>query len=296
LYHIVPDATYGIEDIKVFPGSFYATAYEGFTINPYVSEHDGLKVFSREKRLSEVIAAGLDFDKGVIHTIGSLLLPPENANSTSIGMGFTYFYGAVDTTGLAKDLVDANGIAVFIPTNDAFIKVGSQLKHMSVEELSTLMQFHMVPDTAYFTTNLSDGDSLNTLAFTPYTNGIDIRVDEDDGELHANNARVTTANILLSNGVAHLVNRVMNPRNDEEGYYHYKLADDDQEGVPSFEGAASATIPSFTSGISTAAVGAFSPTATFSTVSGAIYLQTLNLGVALFFCGLAASAFAFFLV
>jgi hypothetical protein len=51
-----------------------------------------------------------------------------------------------------------------------------------------------------------------------------------------------TANILLSNSVAHLVDQVMNPRNDEEGYYDYDLEDDNQEGVPWFEGAASAPV------------------------------------------------------
>jgi hypothetical protein len=64
-----------------------------------------------------------------------------------------------------------------------------------------------------------------------------------------------TANVLLSNGVAHLIDQVMNPHNDEEGYHDYELADDDQAAVPSFEGTASATISSLTPGIPIAAFG-----------------------------------------
>jgi hypothetical protein len=86
-----------------------------------------------------------------------------------------------------------------------------------------------------------------------------------------------TANVLLSNGVAHLIDQVMNPHNDEEGYHDYELADDDQAAVPSFEGSALAT-------------------ATFSAVSGASDLKGLNMSVVPCFCGLAASVFSFFLV
>jgi hypothetical protein len=87
----------------------------------------------------------------------------------------------------------------------------------------------------------------------------------------------------------------MNPHNNEEGYYGYELADDDQEGVPSFEGATSATIPSLTPDIPTAAAGTYPPTATFLAVSGASDLKRLNMGVVSCFCGLAASVFSFFL-
>jgi hypothetical protein len=69
-----------------------------------------------------------------------------------------------------------------------------------------------------------------------------------------------TANILLSNGVAHFIDQVMNPHNEEEGYRDYELADDEHEGVPPFEGAASATILFLTPGIPSVAVGTYSPT------------------------------------
>jgi hypothetical protein len=104
-----------------------------------------------------------------------------------------------------------------------------------------------------------------------------------------------TANVLVSNGIWPLIDQVMNPHNAEEGYYGYELADDNQEGVPSFEGAAPATISSLTQGIATAAVGTYPSTATVSVVSGTSDLKGLNMGVVSCFCGLAASVFSFFL-
>jgi hypothetical protein len=63
------------------------------------------------------------------------------------------------------------------------------------------------------------------------TLGIDVHVNEDDGELHANHARVIIATVLLSNDVTYLTDQLMSPCGDEEGYDDHELADDVQEGV-----------------------------------------------------------------
>jgi hypothetical protein len=72
---------------------------------------------------------------------------------------------------------------------------------------------------------------IGTLAPTPCINGIDVHVNEDDGELHANHARVIIATVLLSNDVTYLTDQLMSPCGDEEGYDDHELADDVQEGV-----------------------------------------------------------------
>ncbi|RMY42424.1 hypothetical protein D0865_11981 [Hortaea werneckii] len=257
-YHVVPGAAYSLEDIALFPGSFVSTALGGYAVNPYKTDDGDGAVVSREKRESTIASADIEYDGGVIHTIESVLLPPVGPNATALDLGLTYLYGALQQTDLTTDVATANGITVFIPTNQAFID-------------PTLLQFHVVPEMPYYTTNLSDGDTLNTLASTPYESGIDITVDENDGAVYANNARIITANILLSNGVAHLIDQVMNPNNDNTDGYDYTL-DEGGAGVPAFENAASATVPALTSGVT--ASSTFTPTSTFSAVSGAENLQS----------------------
>ncbi|KAI7372960.1 hypothetical protein KC336_g20516, partial [Hortaea werneckii] len=34
-YHVVPGAAYSLQDIDVFPGSFYTTSLNGYVVNPY---------------------------------------------------------------------------------------------------------------------------------------------------------------------------------------------------------------------------------------------------------------------
>merc|ERR1712111_317144 len=270
-YHVVPGAAYSLEDIALFPGSFVSTALDGYAVNPYKTDDGDGAVFSRNERESTIASADIEYDGGVIHTIESVLLPPVGPNASALDLGLTYLYGALQQTDLTTDVATANGITVFIPTNQAFINVGGQLQDLSEQELSTLLQYHVVPEMPYYTANLSDGDTLNTLASTPYENGIDITVDESDGAVYANNARIITANILLSNGVAHLIDQVMNPNNDNTDGYDYTL-DEGGAGVPAFENAASATVPALTSGVT--ASSTFSPTSTFSAVSGAENLQS----------------------
>ena len=54
-YHVVPDIGLFPSNINEYPGSFYPTAYEGIVVNPY-QDGEGVKVFSAEKRISEVVA------------------------------------------------------------------------------------------------------------------------------------------------------------------------------------------------------------------------------------------------
>lgn len=211
----------------------------------------------------------ITYDNGVIQTIDSVLLPPNDAVITAYEMGFLYFYGALERTGLASDITAADQVTLFVPRDQAFVDVGSALQDLDSTQLETIIAFHAVVDGVHYSINLSDSDTLNTLAQTDYTNSLDITVDENDGALYVNNARVITPNILLKNGVAHLIDEVLNPENDDDAYgFDYSLDGADGEGVEAFESASSATIPALTSGIA-AQTSTFTPTATFSAVSGA---------------------------
>lgn len=271
MYHVVGGASVAAADIAPFPGSFLPTALDSYVVNPYQTDDGGVVVYSREKRMSHVVSPNIEYDNGIIHTIDAVLLPPVGPADTALDLGLTYFYGALEATDLTADVATANGITVFVPTNQAFIDVGGQLQDLlstSESDVSTLLQYHVVPNMPYYTTNLTDGDTLETLAQTPFQNGLDVHIDEEDGALYVNNARVITANILLSNGVAHLIDEVLNPANDDDGGYVYTLGDDGL-GVPAFEDAASATLPALTSGIPATAVGTYAPSSTFTAASGA---------------------------
>lgn len=205
----------------------------------------------------------------MIHTLDSVLLPPSGPATTALDMGFLYFYGAAEQTDSVAALNDSDSLTIFIPTDQAFISVGGNLADLFPEELASVVRFHVVPGQTLYTTNLTDGDTLSTLADTTYDSGIDVSVNEDDGALYVSNARVITPNILLANGVAHLIDQTLNVQEDDANYlYSYTAPGANGVGISGFEDAESATIPALTSGLPTP-TSAFTPTATFTAVSGA---------------------------
>lgn len=122
-------------------------------------------------------------------------------------------------TALQKaDLVsalEANGpFTVFAPTNEAFQTLldannsWNTLDDIPVETLKAVLLYHVVAAKA-FSTDLSNGQELTTLNGAKITvglsNGVQLKTGSDQ------TVTVTSANIDASNGVVHLIDKVMLP-------------------------------------------------------------------------------------
>lgn len=94
------------------------------------------------------------------------------------------------------------------PTNEAFAKLPEGtldylLLPENVKELQSILTYHVVPTNAA-SSSLSPGD-VDTL------NGASISVDTPAGAVMINNATVTKADIIASNGIIHVVDEVLIP-------------------------------------------------------------------------------------
>lgn len=126
--------------------------------------------------------------------------------------------GAVD--GLDQTLLNADAITVFAPSNDAFNDAlaafnAADLNELvmaigGVENLETILGFHVVPAVA-FSTDLAEGDqTFGTLA------GQDITVNRTGNVVTVTDAAgttrtVTTADVEIENGVVHVIDGVLLP-------------------------------------------------------------------------------------
>ena len=112
----------------------------------------------------------------------------------------TTFSALANETGLIGSLDAEAHITVFIPTNDAFSSAGITSADMQAE---ALLKAHVVSDDiARYLPWLRDGDVYNTLANTSFS--IAIR----NGYYFVNDAKIVHPNLVLSNGVAHVIDRV----------------------------------------------------------------------------------------
>ncbi len=123
-----------------------------------------------------------------------------------------------------NDLVSAlsgNGpFTVFAPTNAAFADLFAQLDGFdSLDDfnsqelqnlLATILTYHVIPGTGALSSDLSDGQTLTTLqggTLDVSTQGGVFIGDATDVD-----AEVTTANVETTNGVVHIINKVLLPQ------------------------------------------------------------------------------------
>lgn len=195
-------------------------------------------VISGAGSTSNVVTADVAVSNGVVHIIDTVLTLPGAISDTALAGGLTALVGALNATELVETVDTTPNITVFAPVNTAFEDIGSILGDLSTADAATLLQYHVVPALAY-SSLVANGTNATSLS------GALLNFTVDGGELFVNSARVIAADILVANGVVHLIDAVLNPNSTV-------AADpNSNEPVVAFEGASSAAVP-FTEGVATA--------------------------------------------
>jgi len=155
--------------------------------------------------VARVIAANVVCSNGIVHIIDRvILLPDETARVVRDQRDLRLLLDAVVKAGLADALDTTAGITLFAPTDRAFIEAGIDIGNTSVAVLKKVLTYHVVPAVAY-STDVKDGEVVPTLEGGKLT----LKVDKEG--VHVNDARVIAANLLLKNGVAHVIDKVLMP-------------------------------------------------------------------------------------
>jgi uncharacterized surface protein with fasciclin (FAS1) repeats len=131
--------------------------------------------------------------------------PPAPSNTlvdVATNAGLTSLTGALGTANLTNTLKGAGPFTVFAPTNAAF-----SAATVSAADLSTTLLYHVIDGkvlAAAVPTALTAIASKNTTTDSLYV----LRVGSD---VFINGTKVTTANAEASNGVAHIIGKVLIP-------------------------------------------------------------------------------------
>jgi uncharacterized surface protein with fasciclin (FAS1) repeats len=92
-------------------------------------------------------------------------------------------------------------VTIFAPNNAAFQAIGSTLANASTQELVSLLEYHVVNGTVGYSSSLSNNTSLATLG------GNNVTITVENGEVFINSAKVVTPDVLVSNGVVHVIDK-----------------------------------------------------------------------------------------
>ena len=160
---------------------------------------------------ANVTLADVSTSNGVIHVIDKVLTPTDNPNDIPRAAQCTGIHNslvaAVIQAELLTTLQGSGPFTVFAPTDQAFTDAGIDLASLDTPEgkaiLSDILLYHVVagnvPSTAVTECLSTDAVNGQPLSFTV------------DGGVMVNDASVTLADVQTSNGVIHVIDKVLTP-------------------------------------------------------------------------------------
>lgn len=150
--------------------------------------------------------------------------PPAGTPETSLNIvataeangNFDTLVAALNATGLDATLADeSETFTVFAPTDDAFAALGEETINALLADpdtLSNILLYHVIGGQAVNAAGaLAAVDTEVEMA-----NGVTVALTETDGVLYINNAAVTMTDVVASNGVIHVIDKVIVPADTTE--------------------------------------------------------------------------------
>ncbi len=167
---------------------------------------------------ANVVAADVKTANGTVHIIDQVILPPSmmeeeepTKNIVQLAVGtesLSTLVAAVKAAELVGVLSGDGPFTVFAPTNEAFAALPegtleSLLKPENKDQLAAILKYHVVAG-EIMSTDLQDGQTAATVQ------GEEITVDLSDGA-KINNANVAMPDVKATNGVVHVIDKVILP-------------------------------------------------------------------------------------
>lgn len=161
------------------------------------------------------------FTGGVIHIIDRFLTIPLNISTTGTVAGLSAAVGAVSVAGLTQTLDTIKDVTVFAPNNAAFEAIGSAVANLSTSDLTKILEYHgatpayvrgkfgvrmanistVINGTVAYSSDLVNGTKIQAL------NGETLTITTNNGTIYVNSAKVVTPDVLVANGVVHVINK-----------------------------------------------------------------------------------------
>jgi uncharacterized surface protein with fasciclin (FAS1) repeats len=209
-YHVLPAR---VSRAQVPAGRAITTVQGGiFKVDATAS---GLVVTDGRNRMADVIATDIGASNGLIHAIDRVLLPADKniVETAQANPDFTILVEAVVAAGLGGALSVPGPLTVVAPTNAAFASLLAELGLTKTQLLANtglltqVLTYHVVSGRV-LRADVPIGTPIATLEGDTFTvNGSLVIADQ-----RARTANVAATDVLASNGVIHVIDRVLLPQ------------------------------------------------------------------------------------
>jgi uncharacterized surface protein with fasciclin (FAS1) repeats len=207
------DKLVGILTYHVVPGSLEASDVLGSkTLTTLNGQRVDINKDSAEIDGTSIVKTDIKCSNGVIHVIDEVILPESDSIldiATSAG-SFNTLAAALEAADLIDALKGDGPFTVFAPTDDAFAALpegtlDELLKPENKDQLRSILLYHVVKGRVYADQAIKAGEA-ETLQ------GGDVKIKKSWGDVKVNDAKVATPDIEASNGVIHVIDRVILPK------------------------------------------------------------------------------------
>lgn len=189
-----------------------ATAYtfDGSPATLTVSTTGGVSLTDAALTQATVTTANVAASNGVVHVVNKVLVPPGVLNVVQMAQVnplFSTLVGAVVDANLATTLSGAGPFTVFAPTNQAFADIASTVASLTPTQLSTVLTYHVLPSQV-LASQVPFGTPVATVSGQSITvQNSPLRIVDTT----ATPAPIAATDIRASNGVIHVISKVLIP-------------------------------------------------------------------------------------
>ena len=226
LYHVL--------GAEVFSNQIASGRSSAATLKPAGTANDNTVYISKTFGLiklngsTRVIYPNVNATNGVVHVIDKVLLFPTNtiAGIAIANPNFSTLVAALVKTNLAGVFGGSGDFTVFAPTNAAFAQLSAPFNNADninaitdqgqIDALANILKYH-VTGSRYFSWDLGILQRVSTIASAPnnkVTTILGCNIGYVKGDANNKFSKITPADILATNGVIQVIDRVLLPRSN----------------------------------------------------------------------------------
>ncbi|KAJ3321125.1 hypothetical protein HDV06_004578 [Boothiomyces sp. JEL0866] len=211
-YHVIPGVAY--DPAKVTDADTFAPTAQGETIEA-VKANGGVTL-QYGINTSSSVTASVKATNGIVHVVDTVLIPPTTTSKTAIAAKLNDLVAALQKVGLVGAVDTTPGITVFAPLDSAFDKLNAfaSANGLTITDdlLKTVLLTHVVKKVIYAKDIVAAGQAtVNALSGAPITALYKDNVVTVSGEGSIAPAKVVVADVLVANGVVHVIDQVILP-------------------------------------------------------------------------------------
>jgi uncharacterized surface protein with fasciclin (FAS1) repeats len=163
---------------------------------------------------AKVTTADVVATNGVIHIVDAVLLPLDVVGHAAANSNFSQLVSALGAANgdLVNVLKGAGPFTVFAPLNSAFQAIAGTVASLNADQLASVLTYHVVAGANVRSDALTNGQVVTTVQgedFTVNISGSTVTITDANGGI----ATVVLANVQATNGVIHVLDKVIIPVN-----------------------------------------------------------------------------------